>query len=411
MRSFLALLLMALLVGCGQAAPPRPAVAPDPPPPAGPGPGQGPATPRFPTRDALRDQLEQALNESEGPALETVRRFAARHPLREDEVPWLEADLTGDGEPETVLALPVASEHFPDRSYASGALFVIYRKDGRYAVDRSDSMGERAELRLMGAHLHGAADLTGTGSPQIIWFRPHVIATGPQPFSVFVSAWEPGTIAHLPGAMSISNLTLRVDGKDLVLRGVSREEWFIRSDPVREDRYRYDNDAFRLVDRRFVKQSEYGYDRFWDGLVAEGAGRLADAEEDYRAAADPQRQAHPGSYRVYNAPPYQLTPAELERFGAALRAFARFRLGGLLLGAGRQEEALAALAPAGGPYDGLTEAMRRAADREDGCRNATAWAAGQPDFLAALNAGVGHSPWTPELLCTYMPLEEKPLNR
>ncbi|MGE5675806.1 MAG: hypothetical protein ACM3XM_18320, partial [Mycobacterium leprae] len=168
--------------------------------------------------------------------------------------------------------------------------------------------------------------------------------------------------------------------------------------------------AFRLVDRRFLNHTEFGYDRFWDALVAEGVGRIADAEADFRAAAEPTRQAHAGSYPVYHQMPYELTPAEMAQFAEALRPFARFRLGGLLLQAGRPAEALAVLQPDDGPYTGLTEAMRTAPNRAAGCQAATNWATANPQFLASLNVGVGHSHWTPELLCGYMPLEERRLD-
>lgn len=429
MRGLAALLLVLILTGCAvaeprpamQTEPPaeEPVVPPSPPPAVGgpvPLPGE-PARPSpslaaypFQSRAALRERLAERLNQSDRPALETVKELVQRQ-RREGVLPWLEADLNGDGRQEVVLALPVASDEFPDRGYAAGALVVIYQQGERYAVDVSESMGRTDELHLMGAHLHGAADLAGAGRPQIIWSRPHVIATGPQPHSVFVSTWEPGRIQHLPGLMVISNLTLRLDGQELVLKGLSREEWFLRSDPRREDRYRYVDGRFRLVDRRFVTQTEFGYDRFWDGLVAEQVGRLTDAEQEYRWAADPNRPSHIGRVDRYKAMPRELSAEEMERFHPALRAFARFRLGGLLLKQGRREEAEQVLAPSGGPYDGLTEALRTAPFGEEGCRAAAAWAAGQPEFLAALNLGVGHSPWTPELLCGQMPLEDAPYLR
>lgn len=132
----------------------------------------------------------------------------------------------------------------------SGALFVIYRQGDRWAVDRTDPMSHQAELWLAGANLHGAADLIGSGSLQIVWSRRWVIATGPLPYSVFVTEWHPGSFRNIPGDMMISRYgeveTVAIDGRDLVLSGHSRAEWLAW---VRTDRYRYDGEAFRLVDR------------------------------------------------------------------------------------------------------------------------------------------------------------------
>lgn len=250
------------------------------------------------------------------------------------------------------------------------------------------------------------ADLVGLGRPQIVWSRPHMIATGPQPTSVFVTTWAPGSFVHLPGQMAASNMTLALDGTDLLLTGISRSNSFIRHSPMRTDRYRFVEGAFRLMDRHFLHPTEFRYDRFWDGTVAEAVGRLADAQREYRAALEPQREAHRGSYPVYNGPAHQLSAEALAQFDPALRAFARFRLGGLLLESGRPEEARAVLTGEGLPYPGLLEAMWGAKSHQEGCEAGARWAQTNPDFLVAINAGVGHSRWTPELLCSYPPVEE-----
>lgn len=368
-------------------------------------------SPRNLTRDQVQAGLTRLMNEPGPDPAERLRELLARPDLRvyrDDAVPWLAADLNGEGTEEFILALPVTDPGSPDYRQGMGAaLFVIYRRDGGYGVDRSDPLPERLEIELMQPSLHGVADLVGMGRPQIIWSRPHMIASGPQPLSVFVTVWEPGAFSHLPGQMVISATPkeparVSLEGNDVVLTGGSRREMFMRA---RTDRYRYLEGAFRLVDRRFVEAGEYAYDRFWDGLVAEAVGRTADALADYRAALEPERAAHPGTVPRYHAMPVELTPAEQAAFAEALRAFARFRLGALLLDLGREDEARAVRKGARGPLAGLVAALDQAG-REAACRAAAAWAAANPEFLAALNRGVAHAPWTPELICSHVPLAD-----
>gem|GEM_PF-3858034 len=243
-----------------------------------------------PTRAELRDRILRELRNS-STALEQILNDLAGRTDRDDEVPWLAADLDGDGDDEYVMALEVQDQHGP---WGTGAaLFVIYREGDAWAVDHSDPMDPEIERELMAPHLHAAADLTGSGTPQIVWFRREWIATGPQPHFVFVTAWEPGRFTHLTGTMALSNARLALDAADVVLTGISRNNSYL---PVRErtDRYRYVNGAFRLVDRRFTAQPEDGYARLWDGLVAEAVGRVEDALTSYREAMDPDRPAHSG---------------------------------------------------------------------------------------------------------------------
>ena len=324
-------------------------------------------------------------------------------------LPYAVADLDGDHSQEYVTALPVTDPgHAEFRRGTGAALFVIYRQDGRWQVDRSDPMSELAETQLMGPSLHAVADLAGTGRPQIVWSRPHMIASGLQPSSFFVTAWQPGAFTNLPGEMAVSRTTkdpamLTIEGNELVLTGGSRSQMFL---PAHTDRYRYTDGTFRLLDRHFVNAGDTGYAQLWDGLVAEEVGRLADAELSYRAAADPSRQPHGGSVPRYNMPASELGPADMAAFGHALHALARFRLGALLKDAGQESEATAVLSPDDSPYAGLLATMRDAPDRQAGCQAAAAWAEGHPEFLAAFNRGVSDQPWTPGLLCGHVRLDD-----
>lgn len=402
MKQLAALLLIVALAGCSSVQTvPRAAATPLPAP-------AEPELPRQPLSSLSRDEAAEVLvslmNEPGKDPSQQLRSLTERLPLDRTSVPWLKADLDGDATPEFVAALPVTDPGASDyRRWLGAALFVIYQKDGRWQVDRTDPMSEGAELRLMAPRLHAVADLAGTGRPQIVWSRPHMIATGPQPSSVFVTAWQPGSFTNLAGNMAISYMDLIIDGRDLVLSGISRGAMFL---PKRTDRYRFADGAFRLVDRRFETTEGHGYDRFWDALVAEDSGRTADAAQGYRDAIDPDREPHSGSVPQYKAPPVELTPEELEAFGEALRALARFRLGALLMGAGQQDEAVTVLQEATGPYQGLTEALLRAKSRKQGCLDGAFWVEANPAFLSALNRGAGHRPWTPGIICSHISLED-----
>lgn len=300
-------------------------------------------------------------------------------PGARDAVPWIEADLNGDSSPEYALTLLAQPK--------SPALFVIHQQNGLHQVDLDPLTAQSPEL--MQAYLHSAADLTGEGRPQLIWYRPELIATGPQPYHVFVTRWEPGRFTHLPGPMLISWMELSRSGRDLHLTGVSRAGRLLWR---RTDTYRFQDGAFRLVDRAFAGERPFGYDRFWDGLVSEGLGQLDEAEAAYQAVLAEGRPAHPGSYLRYNAPPLEPTASELAAFSDALRAFAQFRLDGLYRRTGRQPRQVDS------PFPGLLQA--------GSCQGATAWAEQNPAFLAALNQAITHAPWTPAVLCTYPALEE-----
>ncbi|MBY6277437.1 hypothetical protein [Symbiobacterium thermophilum] len=399
-----------LLLAAGCAAPAQPAVTV---------PDDGPDTEvdaaldriqRLPTREEWQERIARALNEGQGTLEQALYDLAGRS-FRDDEAPWLAADLDGDGEAEYVLAAEVREGDGRD---GAAALCVADRRGGSWAVECAPPVDPSADLWLMEPHLHTAADLAGAGRPQIVWFRREMIATGPQPHHVFVTAWEPGRFTHLPGRMVLSNARVAVDGAEIVLAGTSRRNTYL---PVtqRIDRYRYVEGEFRLVDRRFAEHPENGYARLWDGLVAEDVGRVDDALAAYRQAMDPTLPAHAGSILRYGAPPRELTAEEMDRFGEALRTFARFRVGALLLAEGRNEEARAALDPGargGEPavpaaYAGLLEATAGAADRPGVCRAAAAWAAANPAFLQALNLGVGTEPWTPEILCGHIDIDDR----
>ncbi|MFO7173810.1 MAG: hypothetical protein DIU70_012740 [Bacillota bacterium] len=417
------LAVTAALVGCrtpGTPTPGPPAGPPAAPAESGsPGPDLTTQNPGDLSRDEVRAGLLRLLSESGQDPEAALEKLTERWGLRGRDgslVPYLKADLDGNGLDEYVLALPV-TDPGTHRPRQGAALFVIYRQGDRFEVDRSDAMSDQAELELMQPYLHGVADLTNSGRLQIVWSRPYMIATGPQPYFVFVTEWTPGSFRHLPGEMAISRTSwgdgvrVAIEGQDLVLTGGSRR---LMETGTRVDRYRYQEGAFRLVDRRFVHTDgdlffhlateEPAYGLFWDGVVAEAVGRMADAEAFFRAALDPARRAHPGTLWQYNAWPRKLEEAELAAFDEALRALVRFRLGGVLLRTGRAEEAAAVLRQGQGRYQGLLDALRTASSPAEGCRAAAEWAEAHLDFLTALS--LGGIPWEPRELCAHPPLED-----
>jgi|GEM_PF-1673927 len=416
MKRVVALLLVLLLglVGCAKnpvtppAPPPPTAQSPEPvvPPPPDPPPAP-PSDPRPDLavseagrlgRDALRETILRLLEQPDG--WEYLKKTATGSPdVRAETKPYLEADLDGDGKSELVLAMSVLAR--ADFGSTGSVLVVISQRNGSPSVDLCPPLGDLDEVRLMKHRLLAATDLAGLGQPQIVWYRPESIATGPQPFYVFASRWKPGSCTQLPGNMAISRPErLAVEGKEIVLRGLSRGAWMIRNhpNPMREDRYRFVDGAFGLVDRRFLEPSETGFQFFWDAVVASDVGRTGDAEKAYRAVLDPNRKSHIGSYPRYNTFPTELTPAQLAQFDQALREFAAFRLT-LLQWRGGQKPALSGSGL-------LMGVLRDAATPEAACTEAVVRTATDPTFLERLNAGIGDGQWKPEYICSYPPITD-----
>jgi hypothetical protein len=187
-RRLVPILLVLTLTGCGlpkKGAPDTVGVAPEPllgqqskdrqtvTPPPDPANDTRPdltrLSPRTLSRDEVRDGLIRLMNEPGGDPVEKLKALFGRpehfgvNP--EDIVPWLEADLNGDGSKEFVLTLPVTDPGTEE--YQKGhkaALFVIHRKNGRYEVDRTVRMSDSAEDELMDPLLHAVADVVGDGT-------------------------------------------------------------------------------------------------------------------------------------------------------------------------------------------------------------------------------------------------------
>lgn len=382
------LLAAALAAGCaGRATSPGKSAEPGP---KGPDGGQTQvqdlervADPSSLSTEELRAGLQKYVNESEKPASQRLADLFDRWGLQPagDAIVQAEADLDGDGTPELVTALvgkgpPVTGK---------GALFVLYRSGEGWRVDRSDE--------VPGPALHAVADLTGDGLPEIIWSSTD--AGAHTSFStVLVSTWKPGKLENLPGSMVMASMELALDGKDLLLSGgligsVGAGE----VQRVRTERYRFDGEQFRLVDRRYAA-SEYGYHRLVDGILAEEFGRTDDARRAFREAMEPGRSPlKPGQ-----------VPAEWEgRFGEAVRTYAAVRLAlNLGLGGAEAEQVLAGVS---GAYAGLAQAVQAAGNEAEACRAAAGWAEANPEFLEALNSpqGYAHPYWLPADLCGPLP--------
>lgn len=387
MRRMLALSLVALTLagsGCSlrssrtQAAPPTPAVEapnrtePDPvlsPPPATARPGgesAGQAT--------LAGQIAQALNEPGQTPAQVLSGLAG--PAGS----VIEADLNGDGAAEWVAGITTQGER-----YQRGTLVVAYRKDGKYSVDVQSLPDVRT------AQVKSVADLTGDGRPEIVWFsEDHGAHTSYA--DVYASDWEPGKFTLLPGKMYITMPEIEVEGGEVVLRGgMVGSAGAGVAQRRRTDRYRWVDGAFKLIDRAYAPSS-VAYHRLIDGIVAEEFRHGEAAAIAYREAAEPDRPVGKAGWAM---------PGQEAPFAEAVRAFARFRLGVLLLGQGKSGE----VAGADGPFAGLTRAPAGAGSREAGCKAGASWAADHPEFLEALNSPMGYANprWGADDLCGPLP--------
>lgn len=342
-----------------------------------PGPGQL-------TAAQLQEGLRQYLNGGEGAVVERLNFLYGRWTLpRRDDTLILEADLDGDGTTEVITAINDASS-----ALGSGTLFVIYRKDGSYEVDRSPDT-------VLGASIHTTADLTGDGRQEIIWSSSSAGAN--TVFNtIFVSTWEPGRIEQLPGEMKTSYGTVEAQGRELIISGGLQGGWGAGLvQRLRKDHYLWADGEMRLVNQWFAP-SAFGYHRLVDGILAEQWNRTQEAAQAFHEAMERTRDVLTIEDTV---------PAEWqEPFDEAVRTLARFRLGLLHLTTGSSSDVEAVLAGATGPYVGLVQALIASTPTE-ACREAAAWATEHPDFLTALNIPRGYvnPQWAPTDLCGPLP--------
>jgi hypothetical protein len=245
-----------------------------------------------------------------------------------------------------------------------------------------------------GAVLVGVRDVTGDSKQEIIWYNADHGAHTAFAY-VHAATWTPEQFVQLPGDMSISMPRVSLDGQEILLQGgtvASAGAGLAQRERV--DRYRWAEGQFRLVDQKYAP-SAFAYHRAQDGVVAEGYKKWDEARTAYGEALDANREI---------LPPDFLPPEWRARLGDAVHAFARFRLGALLMQQGKAAEAKQVLEAAGGPYAGLSKALLKAGDRKAGCEAANAWAGANPEFLQALNSPYGYATphWT-DLCETQLP--------
>ena len=407
-RAFLALPLVLLLTACGGAAPAaRPASLPAAQPaPSAPQPGAQPAPPAGPdllaqtaqhklSPDEMQRGLLRYLNQGEGTPVARLDALFQKWGLKPSASARLytEADLRGDGQTEVIATLKSDNP-----TTGPGALFVIYKQDGHWAVDRTP------RTDLPGVDLLTVAPLTGDNRQVIVWSATGLAANSP-PTRYFFSVWQPGGITNLPGSGDPYMVypRLAIEGKDVVLRGgLMGSAGSGVAQRARIDVWRFTDGAFKLADRAFDPHPE-SYFRLEDGIVAEQFGHAVDARSAYGDATEPSRAVAPDAF----FPPSQGDLTQLrQRLGQAVGSFARFRAGLLALDKGDKAGADAVLSGDSGPFAGLTGALQRAGQRAAGCASAEAWAQANPDFLKALNSpfGFGKVTWKPEELCGPLPL-------
>lgn len=308
---------------------------------------------------------------------------------------YTEADLRGDGQREVVA---VAKGEHP--ILGPGAVFVIDKQAGRWQVDRT----QRDDLP--GVQLYGVVPLPGEKRQAIVWSSTGLAANSP-PSRYFFSTWKPGQLTALPGSgdpyMVYGQLTLR--GSDVVLHGgMMGSAGSGAAQRPRTDTWHWDGSAFKLTDRRYDRRDE-AYFRLEDGIVAEQFNRLDEAKQAYQDALDPQRAVGPDSFFLASQP---ADPAQLkERLAQAVRSFARFRLGRLLLQEGVTAGGLHAVAAGdSGPFADLPALLLQPDQRNEACAAAQAWAEAHPEFLDALNSpfGFGKVTWKATDLCGPLPI-------
>ncbi|HWI53143.1 MAG TPA: VCBS repeat-containing protein [Symbiobacteriaceae bacterium] len=384
-RYALLIAFLVLTAGCAarpqpQApADPAPAVAPEPPPAPDPLPSLPPPAPEVKglTPDRVQELIRTQVNT--GAPLSALLG-AQPYP---DAIMQAEADLDGDGAAETVIA--PQSSHPMD---GPGAIYVIYRKGDRFEVDRSPD-SPQPEMPLTGVRLHAVTDLTGDGRPEIIWSSSLLTAYSP-PSAVSVSQWAPGKWTDLPGHIGMISMELAVDGRDLLLTGGGVGGGSSGLGQVgRTDRYLWVDGAFRLVDR-VLRDQESGYSLVMQAISDEDLGKSERAIQTYRKALEPSRNAYDFYHTTRPAGNEVMRP----RFEAAVRGFARFRLGLHLLGTPDLQPLLAG-------QDGLPQVLATATTRGEACTVAADWMRQHADFGEALNSLIGyvHPQWKPENIC------------
>jgi hypothetical protein len=349
--------------------------------------------------DELAEALPRFLNQDRGSPHEKLADLFQKWGLKEQhsgqelETTLLtEADLNGDGAPETLAA--INARWRGNQHDVEGAVFVIYQEGGEYKVDRSKGGGEPGVGFPRNVTIQAVADLTGDGRPEILWSaQDHGAHTAYAYFNI--STWEPGKVTQLPGQFYLSFPTLALDGRDILLHGGgigSAGAGMLQR--ARTDRYRWSGSRFALVDQHY-DPSDFAYHRLQDGIQAETFDRVQDALAAYRDALGvPQGKGLESIELEW-----------LERFKAAVPAYARFRLGVLLLQQGDTAGAGSVLRAADGPYAGLSQAILKAGTNDEACLAGYDWAEANPDLLTALSKTMGYAnpTWTPFDICGDLP--------
>lgn len=297
----------------------------------------------------------------------------------------IETDLDGDDRPDLVWAVSVG-RHGP------GDLFVALRPGGTWQVGRTGRF-DLGEVTLVSIQ-----DMTGDGRPELVWSN-QTVGAHTASAEVFVSGWTGDRLTHLSGTpVSITNPRVRLEGPELVLQGgtVNSAGAGLAQRP-REDRFRWEGGAIRLVDRRFAP-SDLGYHRLQDGIAAEQFGRKDDALQAYRDAMDPNRSAIVPAF-------LEGGPAGTSEVEAAVRAMARFRLALLLHRLKRPDEVQLVVRQTSGPYAELVRTVDPRREPDSACTRAEHWSEANSRFVEMLNAPFGYNNprWDSQSICGELP--------
>ncbi len=361
---------------------------------------------------ALGSWMERWLARNEGPVAPRLEALldhwrlgpkGARWATNDAALPMhavVEADLDGDGRVETITALSVPYNVDPRR----GALYVVRRSgDGTVHVVPSypDDLARGREW-LPTVVIAGAVDMQGDGGAEVVWFSPGSGACI-EFIDVGVSTWTGERLEPVGTPLNVvAPRRLELVGNEIVVEhdyeGCAAAGTTMRGGT---ERHRLDGKELRLSDQRF-SPSELAYDRLVDGVNAESFGRVADALDAYEDATEPNRTVLPDASPLDGSPE---DLAQLKDLPAAVRAFARFRRGALLMQRGDGAKAAQLGKSATGKYAGLPKTLLGARDRSAACHAAEGWVTAHPDFLTALNAPPGWAEyhWRVDDLCGPLP--------
>jgi hypothetical protein len=241
--------------------------------------------------------------------------------------------------------------------------------------------------------VEAVGDLDGDGAKEIVW-RWGTIGAHTTAFSYSVSKWNEEGWSSVPGTItmpSVSSFTL--EDSAIVLRGgligsAGAGPWQRES----TDTYKYVDGGMKLVDSTMADATT-AYHRLNEAAVGEALGYWDRAAEQYAEAARQTDATYEGLLFQFEQQIVEggRQPELEKRFGEAVQALARLRLGLLELDGNLSGAYSSKLAPDAGAFAGLSTALHFANNRREGAKAAKRWAEDNPEWLELLNAPFGYA--------------------